>query len=97
MWLSVGSRPEHRRKKVSCSGISVATGVQRGEGAVGQSLARASKQDTKHSGTKGLAQKEGGFRGPWGRRGGGEKMFQDLSIELLDFAATLWPDFRKTG
>ena len=76
MWLSVGSRPEHRRKKVSCSGISVATGVQRGEGAVGQSLARASKQDTKHSEQKGWPRRKGASETPGEEGEGVRKCFK---------------------
>lgn len=61
----------------------------------GDSLCPEHQKGTKHPGTKGLARKEGGFRGPGGE--GKRVVFQDPSIELLDSAATLWTDFKKTG
>lgn len=46
---------------------------------------------------KGWPRRKGASEAPGEEGKGVIKMFQDLSIELLDFAATLWPDFRKTG
>lgn len=64
-------------------------------GSNGTASSQNIKTGTKHSGIKGLAWK-GASETPGEAGKGGSKMFQGLSIEFLDSAATLWTDFRKT-
>lgn len=90
MWLSVdtearGSAPQG----------SVWPQVCDGGGSSGTASAQSIKTGHPALWNKGLAWK-GASETP-GKQRRGDKMVQGLSIEFLDFAATLWTDFRTTG